>query len=102
LNRVFNDTPEALGRKIRINNWYRAPVDIGRPPFSPEEVCIGYFLGCNIDLHISQMRELGFDGCALDFIQCPEGLKYFLQLELQLHRTVRVMQSSTSFAYVNY
>jgi len=33
-----------------------------------------------------EMRELGFDGYAMDYIQCPEGLKWFLTNSMNLHR----------------
>jgi hypothetical protein len=42
LNRVFVDTPEALGRKARLNTWYRAKDEklLVPPPMSREEVSI--------------------------------------------------------------
>lgn len=39
--------------------------------------------------HSLQMRELGFDGYAIDFIDCPQAMRGFLMRECQLHRTVR-------------
>jgi structural maintenance of chromosomes protein 5 len=41
LNKVFVDTPEALGRKARLNTWYRAKDEklLIPPPMSREEVC---------------------------------------------------------------
>lgn len=73
LNRLCVDTPEALGRKARINTWYK-PVDESRllPQPAPAD----------------QLRALGFDGYAIDFINCPEGLKWFLCSDARLHRTV--------------
>lgn len=44
-----------------------------------------------------QMQQLGFQGYALDFVECPEGLKWFLQRDLQLHRTVSLLTLSSSF-----
>jgi hypothetical protein len=38
----------------------------------------------------SQMRELGFDGYAIDFVDCPHAMRVFLMRECQLHRTVRL------------
>lgn len=40
LNRVFNDTSEALGRKCHIAVWFRAKLEkqLAPPPLSPEEV----------------------------------------------------------------
>jgi len=40
------------------------------------------------------MHELGFDGYAIDFIDCPEAMRGFLMRECQLHRTVRPAYSS--------
>jgi len=40
------------------------------------------------------MRELGFDGYAIDFIDCPQAMRSFLMRECQLHRTVRLQPSS--------
>jgi hypothetical protein len=40
------------------------------------------------------MRELGFDGYAIDFIDCPQAMRGFLMRECQLHRTVRPTPSS--------
>ncbi|KAH9942592.1 P-loop containing nucleoside triphosphate hydrolase protein [Amylocystis lapponica] len=72
LNRLVIDTPEALGRKARINTWYRAQDarQFVPPPMTQEE-----------------MLEVGFDGYAIDHVQCPEGLKWWLQNALSLHRT---------------
>lgn len=44
--------------------------------------------------HSLQMRELGFDGYAIDFIDCPQAMRGFLMRECQLHRTVRPASSS--------
>lgn len=33
------------------------------------------------------MRQLGFDGYALDYIDCPDGLLWFLQKDANMHRT---------------
>lgn len=35
----------------------------------------------------SQLQSLGFDGYALQYVSCPEGLKWFLK-NINLHRTV--------------
>ena len=35
-----------------------------------------------------QLAEMHFDGYALDYIDYPEGLQWFLRRELNLHRTV--------------
>ncbi|VDC05841.1 unnamed protein product [Peniophora sp. CBMAI 1063] len=72
LNRLVNDTTEALGKKVRIPTWYRPWREgaAGPSPLSEEE-----------------MRTTGFDGYAIDFVDCPEGLRPFLMLEVRLHRT---------------
>ncbi|CCM05532.1 uncharacterized protein FIBRA_07758 [Fibroporia radiculosa] len=70
-NHVFADTPEALGKKVRLHTWFR-PVDenlVGAPPLTEQE-----------------MREYHFDGYAIDYVSCPEGLKWFLRNNMQLHR----------------
>ncbi|KAI0722552.1 hypothetical protein C8Q76DRAFT_614426, partial [Earliella scabrosa] len=72
LNRLCVDTPEAIGKRARINTWYK-PVDESRLPPQP--------------LPPDQLRALGFDGYAIDFIDCPEGLKWFLCSDARLHRT---------------
>ncbi len=35
-----------------------------------------------------QMREIGFDGYAIDFVDCPPAMRAFLIRDCQLHRTV--------------
>ncbi|KZT37531.1 P-loop containing nucleoside triphosphate hydrolase protein [Sistotremastrum suecicum HHB10207 ss-3] len=70
LNHVINDSSEALGHKGRINVWYKAPEPVTDRPMNPHE-----------------MHQVGFDGYALEFVQCPEGMKYYLCTELQMHRT---------------
>jgi structural maintenance of chromosomes protein 5 len=34
------------------------------------------------------MNELGFDGYALNYVDCPDGLLWFLKKDVNLHRTV--------------
>ncbi len=34
------------------------------------------------------MQELGFEKYAIDYVDCPEGLLWYLQSEVGLHRTV--------------
>ncbi|KAF8589644.1 P-loop containing nucleoside triphosphate hydrolase protein [Ramaria rubella] len=71
-NRLFIDTPEALGRKMRVTVWYRPHnmAQLLRPPLSTEE-----------------LHGLGFNGYAIDYVECPDGLKWFLMKELNMHRT---------------
>ncbi|KAI8989879.1 P-loop containing nucleoside triphosphate hydrolase protein [Trametes punicea] len=72
LNTLCVDTPEAIGRKARINTWFKARDEsrLPPPPMSRE-----------------QLQALGFDGYAIDFIECPEGLRWFLCADVRLHRT---------------
>jgi hypothetical protein len=46
-----------------------------------------------------QMRELGFDGYAIDFVDCPHAMRGFLMRECQLHRTVRPLPSLCEIYY---
>ncbi|OBZ70474.1 Structural maintenance of chromosomes protein 5 [Grifola frondosa] len=72
LNTLIVDTPQGIGRKARINTWFKVKNEsrLPPPPMSEEE-----------------MRQLGFDGYAINYIDCPEGLKWYLQSEVRLHRT---------------
>ncbi|KAI9462755.1 P-loop containing nucleoside triphosphate hydrolase protein [Russula earlei] len=71
LNQLVSDTAEALGRKARITTWFRpAEKNMMPPPMTLEE-----------------MRELGFDGYAINFVDCPRAMHGFLVRECQLHRT---------------
>ncbi|CAL1699970.1 unnamed protein product [Somion occarium] len=76
LNRLVVDSPDALGRRVRINSWFRPRPEYADPPMSAEE-----------------LRGLGFDGYASDFIQCPDGLRPFLHSTLNLHRTAIAVQA---------
>ncbi|KAI0920810.1 hypothetical protein AcW1_005022 [Taiwanofungus camphoratus] len=78
LNRLLVDTPEALGRKVRLNTWFRVENEnsIAPPPMTEEE-----------------LQSLGFDGYALQYVSCPEGLKWFLK-NINLHRTAICLQSN--------
>ncbi|KAJ7181755.1 P-loop containing nucleoside triphosphate hydrolase protein [Mycena crocata] len=71
LNNSINDNP-GLGRRARVPTWCRpgAVTDLTAPPMSKEE----------LELH-------GFDGYAIDYVECPEGLKWYLMRELNMHRT---------------
>jgi hypothetical protein len=37
-----------------------------------------------------QCQAVGFDGFALDYVNAPEPMKWFLKRELGLHRIVRL------------
>jgi hypothetical protein len=73
LNRHINDNP-GLGRKARIPIWFRPGTeqDLTAPPMDRAE-----------------LEGRGFDGYALEYVDCAEGLKWFLKRELNMHRTVR-------------
>ncbi|KAG5651262.1 hypothetical protein H0H81_009306, partial [Sphagnurus paluster] len=68
-NRHVNDNG-ALGRTVRVATWFRPHQQLPTPPMSPEE-----------------MASIGFDGYIIDFIECPQGMRWWLQRELNLHRT---------------
>ncbi|KAJ7180479.1 P-loop containing nucleoside triphosphate hydrolase protein [Mycena filopes] len=71
LNRLINDT-QGLGRKARVPTWFRPGTedDLVEPPMSPDE-----------------LKDRGFDGYAIDYVECPEGMRWFLKRELNMHRT---------------
>lgn len=46
------------------------------------------------------MTELGFDGYALDYIDCPPGMHWWLKRELNLHRTVSSRRTSVPSLYL--
>jgi hypothetical protein len=70
LNRLVNDTPEALGRKARISTWFRPRRAAQQPPMSEDE-----------------LRRLGFECYAIDQVEYPGGLLWYLESTIQLHRT---------------
>jgi structural maintenance of chromosomes protein 5 len=70
LNRLVNDTPEALGKKARIATWFRPRQNTNPPPMTQEE-----------------MGRLGFDTYAIDQVDYPEGLLWYLENHISLHRT---------------
>ncbi|KAI0302916.1 hypothetical protein B0F90DRAFT_184176 [Multifurca ochricompacta] len=78
LNQLVSDTVEALGKKVRITTWFR-PVEgnIAPPPMTLDEA-----------------HSLGFDGYAIDFVECPQAMRAFLQRECQLHRTAIALQTN--------
>ncbi|PPQ70577.1 hypothetical protein CVT24_000055 [Panaeolus cyanescens] len=71
LNHYINDTQQGLGRKARISVWFRSYTEQNDipPPMTREE-----------------MKELGFDGYALDYLIYPPGMEWFLK-NFQLHRS---------------
>ncbi|EGO27756.1 hypothetical protein SERLADRAFT_354935 [Serpula lacrymans var. lacrymans S7.9] len=73
LNHYLNDTDKAGLRKgARINTWFRPKQEnmLVGPPMSPDE-----------------MASLGFDDYAINYVDCPDGLLWFLKKELNMHRT---------------
>ncbi|KAJ7183001.1 hypothetical protein C8R43DRAFT_1145589 [Mycena crocata] len=70
-NNLVNDNP-GLGRRVRVPTWCRpgAVADLAPPPMSKDE-----------------METHGFDGYAIEYVDCPEGLKWYLMRELNMHRT---------------
>jgi hypothetical protein len=36
------------------------------------------------------MQQQRFDGYALDYVECPDAMKFFLMRDLNLHRVVRI------------
>ncbi|KAF8637018.1 hypothetical protein AX17_003102 [Amanita inopinata Kibby_2008] len=72
-NKLVNDSQgEEFGRKVRVTTWFRPYQEqsLVPPPMSKEE-----------------LHALGFDGYALDYVDCPQGMHWFLKRELNLHRT---------------
>ncbi|KAH6912408.1 hypothetical protein BKA70DRAFT_1421971 [Coprinopsis sp. MPI-PUGE-AT-0042] len=69
LNKHINDNP-VNGRKLRIATWYKQCSDesFAPPPMTRD-----------------QMAELGFDGYALDYLEYPSGMEYYLK-DMNLHR----------------
>ncbi|KAF9236197.1 P-loop containing nucleoside triphosphate hydrolase protein [Melanogaster broomeanus] len=73
LNNCLNDSNEAgLRKDARINTWYRPKLEhtVARPPMTEEE-----------------LKSLGFDAYAIDKLNCPDGLLWYLKREVNLHRT---------------
>ncbi|KIL63939.1 hypothetical protein M378DRAFT_78988 [Amanita muscaria Koide BX008] len=72
-NQIINDGQgQELGRRVRVTTWFRAHREdqLVPPPMSEEE-----------------LREERFDGYALQYVDCPPELHWFLKRELNLHRT---------------
>ncbi|KAF7364526.1 Structural maintenance of chromosomes protein 5 [Mycena venus] len=71
LNSCINDN-QGLGRKAQVPTWYRPSSEdsLAPPPMQPDE-----------------LAQWGFDGYAIDYVECPEGLKWYLKRELNMHRT---------------
>ncbi|KAF8165900.1 P-loop containing nucleoside triphosphate hydrolase protein [Crassisporium funariophilum] len=71
LNHHINDEG-ALGRKARVTTWFRPLQEntLLPPPMSREE-----------------LAELHFDGYAIDYVDYPAGMSWFLTKDINLHRT---------------
>lgn len=76
-NRLVQDG-NAIGRQVRVTIWYRAPKPnlYIEPPMPADE-----------------LKAMGFDGYALDFITYPPGMLWFLQCDIQLHRTAVALKA---------
>ncbi|KZP00289.1 P-loop containing nucleoside triphosphate hydrolase protein [Calocera viscosa TUFC12733] len=72
LNHFINDTDKGLGRKARINVWYRPRNgnQLLPPPLKPD-----------------QLQHLGFNGYAIKFVDAPDAMHWYLMRELNMHRT---------------
>ncbi|EJU06652.1 P-loop containing nucleoside triphosphate hydrolase protein [Dacryopinax primogenitus] len=79
LNQLVNDTDRALGRKARINTWHRPrnQAKLLPPPLSLEEV-----------------QHFGFDGYAINFVEAPDAMHWYLRRELNMHRTLIGLDAS--------
>ncbi|KAG1892038.1 P-loop containing nucleoside triphosphate hydrolase protein [Suillus subluteus] len=78
LNNYLNDGEQAGLRKgARINTWFRPKVDLSPPPMNEAE-----------------LKALGFDDYAINKIECPDGLLWFLTREVNLHRTAIGLDAS--------
>ncbi|QRV73263.1 structural maintenance of chromosomes protein [Ceratobasidium sp. AG-Ba] len=67
MNKAVNDDG-IIGRKVRVNIWYRPPSQ-SQPPVPPEN-----------------LQNLGFDCYAIERVQAPEGMRNYLEKELGLNR----------------
>ncbi|KAG2138085.1 uncharacterized protein EDB93DRAFT_1106448 [Suillus bovinus] len=78
LNNYLNDSEQAGLRKgARINIWFRPKVGLSPPPMNEAE-----------------LKMLGFDDYAINKIECPDGLLWFLTREVNLHRTAIGLDAS--------
>ncbi|KAF7312005.1 Purine nucleoside phosphorylase [Mycena indigotica] len=74
-NQNTNDNQDfSQGGRRKVPTWFRpgadaAETNLSAPPLPREE-----------------LLALGFDGYALDFVECPDGLKWYLQKDVGLHR----------------
>ncbi|KAH9482179.1 Structural maintenance of chromosomes protein 5 [Psilocybe cubensis] len=70
INRLVNDA-NMFGPNGKITTWFRPYTEKNdtAPPMSREE-----------------LRELRFDGYALDYLEFPPGMEWFLRCEVNLHR----------------
>ena len=68
-NRLIVDTGEALGRRIRVNSWYRPRPDFAEPTMSPEDVSLWgplvHLLLIGILAQISRVRWICLGFCSM-------------------------------------
>ncbi|KAJ6450196.1 P-loop containing nucleoside triphosphate hydrolase protein [Mycena sanguinolenta] len=69
-NTAINDNP-GLGRRARVPTWFRLGTenDLTPPPMPRDE-----------------LTQRGFDGYAIDYIDCLQGLHWYLKREINMHR----------------
>ncbi|KAJ1309249.1 hypothetical protein OPQ81_004914 [Rhizoctonia solani] len=67
MNKIVNDEA-VIGRKVRMNIWWRPPSDT-QPPVPREN-----------------LANLGFNCYAIECVQAPEGMRNYLERELGLNR----------------
>jgi structural maintenance of chromosomes protein 5 len=76
-----------------VTTWFRAYQDnlLIPPPMSPEEVRqkLCHFLLPALTFFVSQMANLRFDGYAIEYVDYPTGMEWFLKRDINLHRTVK-------------
>ncbi|KDR84246.1 hypothetical protein GALMADRAFT_703330 [Galerina marginata CBS 339.88] len=76
LNKHINDD-QIFGKGMKITTWFRAHQDnLVPPPMSDEE-----------------MQGMGFNGYAINYLEFPEGMRWFLMRELNLHRTAIALKN---------
>lgn len=83
-----------MGQRMRVSTWFRPynPNNITPAPFTGEEVSRFLVKKKNMegssDRHFSQLTQLGFNAYAIDLINYPEGMEFFLKVDVRIHRLV--------------
>ncbi|TRM70021.1 P-loop containing nucleoside triphosphate hydrolase protein [Schizophyllum amplum] len=68
LNHWVNDTDKALNRKGQISVWFKPHEALSPPPVPAE-----------------QLPAMGFEGYALDFVKCPDAMRWYLSSQGAMH-----------------